>query len=188
MKLFLLSPLPRQSCRYLLAFQSPGVLLTQYLFEQRELLLLVHLSPEGGEKDLDHRLAVRDVAQIHHHEVSVLHEDGDEYLDLFACLHSQDKLCVKPLLTGDVVNHLALVVETDGLPGEPLLTGVGVSQLEHEVEQVGVSVPEGVPLEEGVDHVLDRGVDVDIECEVLNVSDNAAHIEPKSQRLVPSDI
>ena len=171
-----------------MAFQSPGVLLTQYLLEQRELLLQVHLSPKGGEKNFDYRLTVRDVAKIHHQEVCVLHEDGDEYLDLCACLQSQDKLCVKPLLTGDVVNHLALMVETDGLPGEPLLAGVGVSQLEHEVEQVGVSVLEGVLLEEGVDHVLDRGVDVDIECEVLNVSDNAAHIEPESPRLVPSDI
>ena len=113
------------------------------------------------------------------HWLILLHRSAAKNIDELNIF--EDSLSIKPLLAWDVVHHLALIVQTDGLPGETLLAGVSVSQLEHQVEQVGVLVLEHVLLDDGVDGVLDAGVDINAECQVLNITDNTPNIEPETK-------
>ena len=160
--------------------KSPGVVFIQNLLEKRIFAgrSLAVLQVKHGQEEPHHGLTVRGLAQSQRHELPVLHQDTEEDLHLGSSLQSQYKPGVEPLLAGDIVHHQACLVEAECLPGETLLAGVGVGQLEDEVEEVGVPVLEHVLRQDVGDDVQDSCGDPDTHREVLNIADNTSDMNP----------
>ena len=73
----------------LIVCQSPAVVFTQNLLEERIFVGLSLLQVKHGQDHLDHGLAVRGVAESDHHEVPVLHQDAQKDLQLSPRVRSQ---------------------------------------------------------------------------------------------------
>ena len=111
--------------------------------------------------------------------VHLQHEDTNVDSDTGPLLHPEQEPGLEPFSAADVLRHRHPWVQGQGLAGQPLLAGVGVSQGQGQVEEPGVPLPPPDPLQHQGEQPRHLGAALHHQAEVLLLRADCVGVDPK---------